>query len=375
MVYKEYNIKRIFIAFVALLLFSNVCHAAPVISSVSDTVKNGEIISINGSSFGDKLNANPIRYDDFEGMTVGDTLDKATGWWSVVEHTYKPMISSDNQRNKDSSKNLKCYSKDSQNSIAYKNNIGFANTGKILFSTWVRWDWGNVTYDSRYQIKSWRIPASVASNGGVTYPDFAAFNWWYDKNGGYSVHYVQNHLGEDSGSNTEYFNSNVLRQDRWYHIMIQADMGTPGKTDGSWWIWTSSADFSSIYSKITQENCLVMVEGSNLLDAVKLDNYLDDGDGTLTLYWDDIYIDNSWARVEIGNASSYDNCTHREIQIPTSWSSDSISIKINTGSFNSGDGVYLFVVDSEGNTSSGYKIIIGDDSGIKPPQNVRLSEN
>ena len=65
-------------------------------------------------------------------------------------------------------------------------------------------------------------------------------------------------------------------------------------------------------------------------------------------YYDDIYINNSWARVEIGDDPDYDSCTHREMQIPTAWSSDSVDITVNQGSFPDGATAYLFVVDEDG---------------------------
>ena len=83
---------------------------------------------------------------------------------------------------------------------------------------------------------------------------------------------------------------------------------------------------------------------------------------------DDIYLDSTQARVEIGDNSSWDNCTHREIQIPTAWSSDLISITANQGSFSEGDTAYLFVVDENGNISDGYQITIGSGApDLTPP--------
>ncbi|GAH76879.1 unnamed protein product, partial [marine sediment metagenome] len=77
------------------------------------------------------------------------------------------------------------------------------------------------------------------------------------------------------------------------------------------------------------------------------------------LYWDEIYIDTTQSRVEIGNAATWSGCSHREVQIPSSWSSSSVSIDVNTGSFSNGT-AYLYVVDSSGAVnSSGYQITIG----------------
>jgi len=84
---------------------------------------------------------------------------------------------------------------------------------------------------------------------------------------------------------------------------------------------------------------------------------------TAKVWFDDLYIATTQARVEMGNASSWAACTHREIQIPTAWSDNSITITVNQGSFQDGDAAYLFVVDAEGNVSNGYPITIGGGGG------------
>ena len=68
---------------------------------------------------------------------------------------------------------------------------------------------------------------------------------------------------------------------------------------------------------------------------------------------------------------------HREIQIPTAWSDNSITIKINQGSFQAGDTAYLFVVDEEGNVSYGYPVVIdgrSDENGNVIPSNLNASD-
>jgi hypothetical protein len=62
------------------------------------------------------------------------------------------------------------------------------------------------------------------------------------------------------------------------------------------------------------------------------------------------------ARLEIGNASTFSASTHREIQIPhTTWNNTTIQFTANKGTFGN-EQLYLFVVDRNGNTSSGYPV-------------------
>jgi hypothetical protein len=73
-------------------------------------------------------------------------------------------------------------------------------------------------------------------------------------------------------------------------------------------------------------------------------------------YYDDVYIDYTLARVVLGNASEYSNCTHLEMQLPISWNNGSIRIDINKGSFDEDDDIYLFVIDEDNTPSAGYPI-------------------
>ena len=74
---------------------------------------------------------------------------------------------------------------------------------------------------------------------------------------------------------------------------------------------------------------------------------------------DNTYLNNSWSRVIVGNASTLANSTVRELCIPSAWSDTEITVAFNQGAFTSGDTAYIFVVDSAGVASDGYEITIG----------------
>jgi len=79
-------------------------------------------------------------------------------------------------------------------------------------------------------------------------------------------------------------------------------------------------------------------------------------------YYDDIYVatgPGAQARAEIGNASTYSNCTNLAVCSVTSWSSTSITATMRTGSFSSGQ-AYLYVIDSSGAANTtGFPITLG----------------
>ena len=81
---------------------------------------------------------------------------------------------------------------------------------------------------------------------------------------------------------------------------------------------------------------------------------------SVDIFFDDIYVDNSWRAIYIGNNANWDNVTHWEIQLPTAWSATSITATLNAGTFTSDSTTYLFVIDSDGTASSGYQITFGN---------------
>jgi hypothetical protein len=103
-----------------------------------------------------------------------------------------------------------------------------------------------------------------------------------------------------------------------------------------------------------------------------------DGGGTsppaITWWMDDIYVDSSFARVLIGNASTYAASTAFEMQEPVAWSDDSISINVYQGAIKDGAAGYVYVVDANGvvsNGGGGVKVTFGEAVvAPNPPEQV-----
>lgn len=64
-----------------------------------------------------------------------------------------------------------------------------------------------------------------------------------------------------------------------------------------------------------------------------------------TVWYDDIYLDNTWARVMLGNSVTYSACTFLAPQPPTAWSDTSVTVSLNLAGFPSGSTRYLHVLD------------------------------
>ena len=75
-----------------------------------------------------------------------------------------------------------------------------------------------------------------------------------------------------------------------------------------------------------------------------------------------------------GTPSSPGTRHHREIQIPLQWSGSQIVVDFNKGSFEDGDPVYLYVIDSSGGVSAGFPLTISGAPPSAPsaPKNLRV---
>jgi hypothetical protein len=77
-----------------------------------------------------------------------------------------------------------------------------------------------------------------------------------------------------------------------------------------------------------------------------------------TIQFDDVYLDNTWARVMLGNADTYAACTELDPQIPSAWADGSITFTVNTGQYSISDQAYLYVVTAAGEVSNAYTVTI-----------------
>ena len=76
-------------------------------------------------------------------------------------------------------------------------------------------------------------------------------------------------------------------------------------------------------------------------------------------YFADVYLDYTPARVVLANSANLSTATIIENQIPSSWSSTSITFTANLGKFTSGQAVYLFVVNpSSQRNVTGHRVVL-----------------
>jgi hypothetical protein len=94
--------------------------------------------------------------------------------------------------------------------------------------------------------------------------------------------------------------------------------------------------------------------------------------------YSDAFVDYTRARVELSDQPTWALARHKEIQIPMQWTSTRATVELNRGTFQTGQTVYVYVVDQNGNVNAvGFPYVIGgggsSSSGPAAPTNLRIA--
>jgi hypothetical protein len=334
--------KKILAIILTLSFLSSLSIAAPNVTSVTGTIAEDQTLAIGGTGFGTKSTVKPSIYADFEAGTLSpSSLGGAISWGATgfMEATTTLPRSG---------------------TYCAGSTSGWGSANAYLNATA-----SGMTYGSKWYISLWRRTTSTIDNstvnmkfiriwnvsGGGNYP-----NWYLGKPpGGTMISYVEDLT--PTAANRQY-PSWPYPNAEWRHEEYILKMNSAaGASDGYYQL------------KINGQNILTKTgwqtnseTRSNTFSQLFLQfdpsNYTADGNA----WFDDIYVDAGyWQRVVIGNNATYANCTHLEIQTPTTWSNTEIQIKAQLGTFGAGDTKYLFVLDADEAVNTGYEL-----TGVNP---------
>lgn len=325
---------------------------AQTVNGVSGSVQHGTTITISGSNFGTKPTAAPLIYDDIEGGSFDPR-------WTSTTRLSPNGTEARHQFSGGSG---------TVNFVDYQAGGWFTggsnNAGPWFCQYWFKladdWTWGSGTYGQMganlANIKIFRMWET-----GPADEDFViATEGW----GGSCIWTVEN----VAAGNVGWFEGNYKQnwsKGTWHLFQFEYKDSDVGQNNGVIRMWRDGQLVLEKTNLLTRENYsaykrpFIVGFYNSWGDASTDDNHF---------YIDDAYIDTSWARVEIGNAPTYGACSHREVQLPTSWSTGQVSVTVNQGSFNSGDQAYVFVVNSSGQASAGYPVTIAGAAVSGPGQ-------
>jgi len=328
------------------------------VDSVTGSAIQDSIITITGVGFGTKSTAAPLRSFDFEGSTFlpgGPIPDQGSGGFITTTHLpgYLPVISTARPRG-ERTKSLyqNCTGGNSASGISLQ---GLFN-GKIYLSGWFyRTTSGNPTRNFKWiQLRPVDLNEYIWEFRQDSYPSTSSGHIYVSNCSGGPITGCNDEIGMSGytpeNCNMYYGMSGDLKTDAWHRYEIWLDQGTQGLSDGQVRISLDGLPWMSMDGPFNPAGCL--------FDNMWLAFYFATDTGSpvpsMETWWDEIYVDDTRARVEIGNDPVYasDACNHREILTPITWTDSQITAKFNAGSFVAGDPVWLFVINPDGNVSS-----------------------
>lgn len=321
---------------------------APSISSVTGNLNHGSSATISGSGFGNKSNAAPVKWDNFESGILGAAL--STNGWVHYSSNTSPLFSNTRSYSGNQSAHTDMpMAADNFNTAGLRN----LNTLQLYLSCQFRWERIAGSYADGPFIKLLRANAN---------PDF-----YHSRPRFYSTHRLRTPEHESGYSpdqtispepnDIQITGTHNLIESQWNRLEVYYKYSDPaGAANGALQTWVNLGLNANYTAVVTRAND--SVSGTRVIDNFLLPFMADRLQNVhLRLYVDDVYVDTTQARVEIGNSPTWDDCTQREIQIPSSWSATSITVTINRGSSSPGSQVYLYVVDADGNhNSDGYPL-------------------
>ncbi len=342
-----------------------VAQGQPAISGVSGTITNNQTISISGSGFGTKSTAAPLVWEDFADGALDPKLPTRGG---------AVAINGDNLRHSFSAKNARANFK----TAGYYFGYDAATAPKWFVQYWIKlasnWHWGTSTYsgadDGLANVKFFRMfPA-----GSRTYA-----------NVGYSIHgfrggdsllrFVENGVQTYPGVNMQ----TLLAPNVWHSVQVEyGENGGAGQANGTMRLWVDGVQRDSTTTLDTNPTADGAAINKRPYVIGLYDSWApsDAAAANMYAYYTDIYVDNGWARVELGNAATYSACTHREMLVPSAWSAGSIAARVTQGTFTAGQAAYVYVVDASGRVNAnGFRVTVGGGSTSTrpaPPTNLRI---
>jgi hypothetical protein len=335
---------------------------------VSSVVVDGDTVTIEGSGFGTKETVAPTIFDNCESGVITDKWTEIYPYLAGASYNMQYRTGTYRNVTQPHSNSTKFavgghdpdgYALSNWDNRKGPNVILGKFTGysdKIFASYYMHIDplWSATQNDN---FKLWRFvkDSFIESVAGGFYTQYVNDINFTTNDGVYSVNFF----------GSPYYSEVIITDPRTNWIKVEIELYN-NATNGTLKLWEDGVlkiDFTGDTKTTGDRESNSFAFGSYYRKTSE-----DDSDENAFRYFDDLYVDTFWQRVVVGDNIIYADCTNREIQIPTAWSSTDITATYNQGSFANDDPMYLFVIDSEGNVSDG--VLIGD---AEPPTATGVS--
>jgi hypothetical protein len=343
---------------IKILLYLTVIITIPVsllaaedtrIQKIAGNFTHNNSVTISGSLFGSKVPAAPYFFDDFENGSNSQQLNGNRGTvgtprWINSGNGAIPVYSNSNSYGRG---NLAAYKQSDGNDFGVAG-INGLNSPTVYLSYRYRWRASGTNWEKAV----FKLARITAAPGWYTdQPRFKTqcnpgSSWCYD--------------GFDTCPNNTTDTAQFLSQNTWHRAEMYMELSS-GPTSGDGVVHTRHdlrTNFNLRNARNVSSGCT-----ANALDSFILPfDVANNSAQTYTFWADNVYFDVTRKRVEIGNNSTFESCSRRDIQIPEAWSNTSITITVNQGSFSVGEKAWVFVIDENDVASPGFEVTIGDNS-------------
>jgi hypothetical protein len=339
------------LASLVLLAIGSDAHAGGI--SSADALGDGSLVTINGTGFGTKDNAKPLYFWDFSKSTTRTSPLSRLDYSGTVRGAISPVVVAPG-----SATALKVDMGGNSDAAGPQDGVPF-NSSQVY--AWIK---------HRYEFN---IVAASGANGF----NLKAFRLWdpfihdifvdYQGSNGGTGHVEVEHTQNQNPS--IWFGLNPVPK-AWMIEEYDYQSSSVGAADGILQYirngvaaWTYNSRFAMRDSAYPNPyRVLFFDQVSNNLIAPGTYQYIDS-----------IYVDDSRQRVILSDEPTWKQVTsgqesHREIQIPVTWSDGQIQIIARMGSFDTFAHKYLYVIGTDGQpvSAQGFSVVGGGRANITP---------
>ncbi len=290
-------------------------------------------ITIVGSGFGTKASPGPILYDDFEAGALGSKIESqpaVVGSWESGAGSTVPEYSDVTVRTGARA------SRHAFNPTDY--NASLAKNVALTTLYLDYWTFVEPLDDSPSGFsRNWKpyrfYGADDALQSGITS---------LSGNASAITYFTDLDNGNDVGEWTDGYPVGT-----WFHIQTWIRVNDVGQANGTLGVRVD-AEVSGV------ENAELRGQDAPL-DQLRIGHYWATDpvpewpyeNSGANVYVDDVYLDSTWQRVEVGDADTYEAVQHREIQLVTAWSDTEVTFELSKGTLPSGP-AWAFVIGEDG---------------------------
>lgn len=292
----------------------------------------GRSVTVQGSGFGNKAQAGPVIYDDFETGPVGGQVENqpaVVGQWETGAGSGNPIYTDEQAHGGQQACKNPFTQQVYNSSLAV--NLDFETA---YLDYWVRAHPLDPTEPDGLT-RNWK-PFRLYGNSDQFQSGVTMLN-----GAGSMIVYF---LGGGGPDVTEWYGAPTYPRRQWFHIQYWLQLNDVGSANGAVRaLVDGQMDGADAVELSTADIPMNQVRVGHYwaTDGVSGWDYTNPG---ADIYVDSVYFDTSWARVELGNDADYGACTHREIQLVTAWSDTEVTFTLQQGSLPTGP-AWAFVID------------------------------